>query len=63
MGATASTAFLQNAVISALPVYFGFCLVVLLVYQTLGRVASGFKVHPRPAHTQLHGTKTAIGRG
>ncbi len=46
MGATASTAFLQNSVISALPVYFAFCLVVFLIYQVLGRMASQLRQPP-----------------
>lgn len=39
MGATSSGAFLQNATISALPVYFGYCGVVFLFYQFLTRLA------------------------
>lgn len=47
MGATASTAFLQNAIISALPVYFAFCLVVFVTYQIFGKMASEFPRQPQ----------------
>ena len=38
LGATSMTAFLQNAIISALPVYFGYCLVVYILYRLMLRL-------------------------
>lgn len=40
MGLTGTTAFLQNAIISGLPVYFGYCGVVFLIYQLMLKIAA-----------------------
>lgn len=38
IGGTSSTAFLQNAFLSGLPVYFGYCIVVGLIYGQIGQL-------------------------
>lgn len=38
LGGSSSTAFLQNAFLSGLPVYFGYCIVVALIYGQLGQL-------------------------
>lgn len=53
MGATGPTAFLQNAIISGLPIYIGFTLVVGGIYIALERGL--FSGRPRPARAVQDG--------
>lgn len=38
LGATSTTAFLQNGFIAALPVYFGYCFLIALLYTSLSKM-------------------------